>query len=179
MENIILKYLSNNANAQELDRLSDWILVKGNERIFDEYVQLHLEIITSMNEPDTDKIKHHLLRKIKKDKYRKSVRETMKYAAVGLLFLTVGYFYQQGAFTKMGPVSLVPKEESITITLDNGKIETLDLIEDKNVEDAEGNIIGTYDRSKLVYTGASTVEKLVYNTLNVPYGKQFDVVISD
>ncbi len=69
MENIILKYLSNNANAQELDRLSDWILVKGNERIFDEYVQLHLEIITSMNGPDTDKIKHNLLRKIKRDKY--------------------------------------------------------------------------------------------------------------
>src|SRR5690606_25719356 len=155
MENIILKYLSNNANAQELDRLSDWILVKGNERIFDEYVQLHLEIITSMNGPDTDKIKYHLLRKIKKDKYRKSIRETMKYAAVGFLFLTVGYFYQQGAFTKMGTVSLVPKEEPITITMADGKVETLSPTGNKNVKDAKGNIIGTQDRSKLVCTGAS------------------------
>src|SRR5690606_20929842 len=49
----------------------------------------------------------------------------------------------------------------------------------KNVKDAKGNIIGTQDRSKLVCTGASKLDKLVYNTLNVPYGKQFDVVLSD
>lgn len=179
MENIILKYLSNNANAKELDRLSDWIPIQGNERIFDEYIQLYLEIITSMNRPDTNKIKQNLLWKIKKDKYRKNVLGVMKYAAVGLLFLTLGYFYQLGPFAKMEPIALVPKEEPITITLDNGKVEILGITENKVVKDAEGNIIGNHDRSKLVYTGASKSEKLLYNTLNVPYGKQFDVVLSD
>src|SRR5690606_20172851 len=72
-----------------------------------------------------------------------------------------------------------PKEESITITLDNGTIETLGIDENKVVRDADGNIIGTHNKSKLTYTGVSKGEELVYNTLNIPYGKQFDVVLSD
>lgn len=179
MKNNILKYLSNNATAQELDRLSDWILIEGNERIFDEYVQLHLEITTSMNGPDTDKIKHDLLRKIKRYKYRKRIRRAMRYAGVALLFLTLGYFYQTESTIKTKSIGLVPKEESITITMANGKVETLDITKNKQVKDAEGNVIGTHDRSKLVYTGTSTTEELVYNTLYVPYGKQFDLILSD
>src|SRR5690606_34457944 len=179
VENLILKYLSKQATAQELDSLLDWILIGDNERIFDGYVQLHLEIITLMNGPDIDKIKNHLLQGIKRDKFRKSVGRAMKYAAVGVLFLTLGNFYQQGRFLKIGPSGLVPKEESITITLDNGTIETLGIDENKVVRDAEGNIIGTHNKSKLTYTGVSKGEELVYNTLNIPYGKQFDVVLSD
>lgn len=179
MENVILKYLSKQATALELDSLSDWILIEGNERIFDEYVQLYLEIITLMNGPDIDKIKNDLLRGIKRDKYRKSIWQAMKYAAIGVLFLTLGNFYQQGRFSKSGPSGLVPKEESITITLDNGTIETLGIDENKEVRDADGNIIGTHNKSKLVYTGASKGKEIAYNTLNVPYGKQFDVVLSD
>ncbi|HLT51860.1 MAG TPA: FecR domain-containing protein [Arenibacter sp.] len=179
VENLILKYLSKQATAQELDSLLDWILIGDNERIFDGYVQLHLEIITLMNGPDIDKIKNHLLQGIKRDKFRKSVGRAMKYAAVGVLFLTLGNFYQQGRFSKIGPSGLVPKEESITITLDNGTIETLGIDENKVVRDAEGNIIGTHNKSKLTYTGVSKGEELVYNTLNIPYGKQFDVVLSD
>lgn len=178
MENIIIKYLSNNANTQELDTLSDWILVKDNERIFEDYVRLHLEIITSMNGSDTDTIKKNLLRKIRRDKYRKNILETMRYAAVGLLFLVLGFYFLQERSAKTEQI-LVPKEESITITLDNGEIQTLGLDENKNLEDAEGNVIGTHNRSELVYKGGVKDGKLVYNTLNVPYGKQFDVVLSD
>ena len=43
-EKLILKYLSNNATAKELDILSDWILIDGNAKIFQEYIQLHLEL---------------------------------------------------------------------------------------------------------------------------------------
>ena len=67
-EKLILKYLSNNATAKELDILSDWILIDGNAKIFQEYIQLHLEIVTTMNGPNTDKLKKNLLQKIKKDK---------------------------------------------------------------------------------------------------------------
>src|SRR5690606_13107473 len=94
-EGLILKYLSNQATAKELDILSDWILVEGNVAIFEEYIQLHLEIITSMNGPDTDKIKHTLLRKIKKDKIRRNLKGFMKYAAIALLVFSLGYYIKQ------------------------------------------------------------------------------------
>lgn len=178
MEKLILKYLSNNATSQELDMLSNWILDKDNEKVFGEMVQLHLEINTTMNDPDTKKIKRQLLQKIKKDKIRRNLKGIMKYAAVGGLFLVLGYFYQQRATETDGPI-LVPKEEPITITLADGTTETLALSDSKKVRDAKGKIIGVQDRSKLVYKGAAAAKKLVYNSINVPYGKRFDVVLSD
>lgn len=178
-EELILKYLSNQATAKELDILSDWILVEGNVAIFEEYIQLHLEIITSMNGPDTDKIKHTLLRKIKKDKIRKNIKGFMKYAAIALLLFSLGYYIQQEYSINKETGILIPKEEAVTIVLDNGKVETLSADDNREVRDTEGNIIGKQNKSKLSYTATAKNQKLIYNTLNVPYGKKFDVELSD
>lgn len=178
-EKIILKYLSNNATAKELDTLSDWILEEGNTKIFQEYIQLHFEIITSMNGPDSDKIKQKLLQKIKRDKIRRNFTGFMKYAAIGLLLFSLGLFLlQKGSLGDESDV-LIPKEEAITIMLGNGRIETLRANENRNVRDEDGNIIGTQKNSQLNYAGKAETQKLIYNTLNVPYGKKFDVVLSD
>jgi hypothetical protein len=178
-EKLILKYLSNNATAKELDILSDWILVKGNANIFQEYVQLHFEIITSMNGPDTDRIKKNLLQKIKRDKIRSNFKGFMKYAAFGLLLFSLGYYFQQEGNLRNENNELIPKEEAITIVLDNGKKETLSADDNREVRDAAGNIIGVQNKTKLSYTAKTESQKLIYNTLNVPYGKKFDVVLSD
>ncbi|SHJ81154.1 FecR family protein [Arenibacter nanhaiticus] len=178
MEPLIIKYLSNTATAKELDLLSDWILLKGNQEVLDVYVKSHLEIMTTINEPDTDRIKDNLLRKIKRDKKIRRLSAVMKYAAVVVMLLSLGYYLQLQVFTK-SEGNLEPKDEFITITLENGAIETLSPVENKTVKDANGNIIGTQDKSKLVYSNTSKTEKLVYNTLKVPYGKQFDLILSD
>jgi len=178
-EKIILKYLSNNATAKELDILSDWILVEGNAKIFQEYIQLHFEIITSMNGPDTDRIKKNLLQKIKRDKIRTNFKGFMKYAAVGLMLFSLGYYFQQEGNLRNENNELIPKEESITIILGNGKMETLKADGNKEVKDEEGNIIGTQNNTQLSYTATVEKQKLIYNTLKVPYGKKFDVILSD
>jgi len=178
-EELILKYLSNSATTKELDVLSDWILVEGNEKVFEKYIQLHLEIISSMNSPDTNKIKKNLLRKIKRDKIRRKFRGFMKYAAVGLLIFYFAFFFQyDGSLTK-GTNSLIPKEEAITIILDDGRVQTLQADDNREIKDKKGNIIGTQTNSKLSYIGKTEDQKLIYNTLNIPYGKKFDVVLSD
>ena len=178
-EKLILKYLTNNATAKELDILSDWILDKDNARLFQEYTQLHLEIITSMNGPDTDKIKKKLLQKIKRDKIRKKFNTVIKYAAVGLLIFSLGYYFQQEVKFSNEKNALIPKEEAITIILGNGKMETLKVDEIREVMDDEGNVIGTQNNTQLSYTSSAENQKLIYNRLNVPYGKKFDVVLSD
>ena len=188
-ENRIVKYLLNEASKEDLDELCDWIMVKGNQRFFEKFVRSHYETTTVMNEPDIDKIKEVLKRRMKKDKnvfrYRK-VRSLMKYAAVGLVFLALGYFFQLNQTKNNDSSKLFPKEEAITITLDNGTVETLDPLTIRKVTGAHGNIIGNQDKSKLTYketsdpiAKAAASKKLVYNTLKVPYGKRFDVVLSD
>ena len=79
-----------------------------------------------------------------------------------------------------------PRKRAITITLDNGTVETLNPLAHRNIKDVHGNITGNQDRSKLTYrdpaapiANGTSPKKLVFNTLKVPYGKRFDVVLSD
>ncbi len=179
VEKLILNYLSSNATAQELDDLSDWILVEGNDKLFEEYVQLHLEIITAMNGPDTDRIKKSLLKKIEKDRSKRIFWHSMKYAALILVLIGIGYFYQQVPPEKDGCGRLMPSDETISIMLENGRMETLELQGSKKLMDTEGNVIAVQDNSTLRYTGVSSSAKIAYNTLNVPYGKRFDIALAD
>tara|TARA_R110002050_G_scaffold14376_16_gene45445 strand:- start:1417 stop:2565 length:1149 start_codon:yes stop_codon:yes gene_type:complete len=178
-EELIVKYLSNNATARELNILSDWILVEGNAEKFEKYIQLHLEIMTSMNVPDTDKIKNNLIRKIKRDKIRKNFVGFIKYAAIGLLLVSLGYYIQHERSLSNKTNVLIPEEEAITIILSNGKMETLSTNDNREVRDAEGDLIVVQNKAKLSYPAKLGNQKLIYNTLNVPYGKKIDLVLSD
>ncbi len=181
-ENRILKYLTNEASADDLDFLSDWVLAKKNELLFEAYVKVYFETMLAMNEPDTDKIKKNLLREIKRDKRKTfgfTPQKIIKYAAVGLLFLTLGYLYQIDFFNKKNSDVLIPSEEQVTLTMSNGAVESLNPNEKGEVKDAFGNVVGNQNNGKLIYTGDSSSKDVVYNTLNVPYGKRFDVVLSD
>ena len=182
MKNRILKYLTNEATSEDLNLLSDWILIEENQRVFDDYIKIHFETTMAMNQPDTDKIKKKLLQEIKRNKNRKvklALLNTMKYAAIAVIFLALGYFFQTNSSVEERDNILIPQEESITIILDNGAIETLDPNGNKEVKDDQGNVIGSQDKSKLTYQEKPSANKLVYNTLKVPYGKRFDVILSD
>src|SRR5680860_455338 len=111
-ENRIVKYLLNEATAEDLDYLSDWILLDGNEQVFQGFVRSHYETTTAMNQPDTDKIKEALKRRMKQDKNifrRRKVRSLMKYAAVGLVFLGLGYFFHENRSKGDSQSKLIPK----------------------------------------------------------------------
>ncbi|MDD7885452.1 FecR family protein [Flavivirga sp. 57AJ16] len=182
IENIIHKYLLNEASSEDLDLLSNWIIKEDNEAIFENQVKTHLEITMAMNEPNTDKIKKELFKRIKRDKNKRVVNLMMKYAAVLVLLLSFGYFYDQHDqidYHTTESNKLVPKVEQITITLDDGTVEELSPAENKEIRKADGTLIGSQDHSKLTYSKTAKAEELVYNTLNVPYGKRFDVVLSD
>ena len=104
-----------------------------------------------------------------------------KYASAAAVFigvLAVGYFYQQGAFDTSPDNILVPANESITLQLEDGTIEVIDPTATKDVRDKDGNLVANQSQSKLRYNEKAT-EELAYNTLTVPYGKRFDVALSD
>ncbi len=186
IKNSIVKYLSDEATVEDLNQLSHWITLDGNDQIFEEFVKLHYETMTAMNKPDVDRIKKNLLREIKKDsrkdkqaRYGRRIITVLKYAAVGLLFFALGDLNQNGYFETSQKSILVPGEDAITIEMDNGNLETIDLHGNKQLRNSDGNVIGTQQKSQLTYSSTAPVEKLVYNTLRIPYGKRFDVVLSD
>lgn len=183
IEDFIIKYLCNEANKEDLDQLSKWISVDGNSRIFDDYVKIYYEVTTAMNKPpDIEKIKKNLLRDIQKDRKRSrilSVQNYFKYAAVIVLFFGIGYFSWQSIPESKPTNILSPKDEPVTITLDNGTTKIIKPGEISVLRDSEGNIIGKQNQTQLTYSKDVETEELVYNTLKVPYGKRFDVVLSD
>lgn len=100
-------------------------------------------------------------------------------AAVFIAVLTIGYFYQQGAFHTADENMLVPTNASITLQLEDGTIQVIDPNATKDVRDIDGNLVASQAQSQLDYSETNAMEELVYNTLKVPYGKRFDVVLSD
>ncbi|WP_445732806.1 FecR family protein [Mariniflexile sp.] len=186
IEILIVKYLTNEANSEDLDYLSKWILNSKNERLFESYIKIHYKLRLAMNNPDIEAIKKNLSQQIKKDKnpfYKYKVRSIFKYAALLIIVFGIGYLYQMKTNISEDKVSnneiLTSKEESITIQMDDGTLKVINLNEEKQIKDKKGNIIGSQKKSELSYLKAVTPDKLVYNTLNVPYGKRFDLVLSD
>lgn len=180
IENLISKYLTNEVTSSDLDYLSKWIEDPENERLFYSHVKTFYEVTTAMNVPDTDDIKKNLLEKIKRDKnpfYNYKVRRVMKYAAVLMLFLSMGYLYQADYFENSS--KLIIPNESITLQLENGNIKVLNEDGSTKLVDAKGRLIGEQNGNQLVYTNDEVKETIVYNTLNIPYGKRFKLKLSD
>ncbi|MEE9363308.1 MAG: FecR domain-containing protein [Cellulophaga sp.] len=104
-----------------------------------------------------------------------------KIAASVVLFICAFYSYQNGFFgnqkVTVDPILIDPS--AITLIRDNGNIEVISEDGQRQIIDAEGNIVGTQKGTQLDYTNKKITKTLVYNELSVPYGKQFDLVLSD
>ncbi|MGB5821451.1 MAG: FecR family protein, partial [Saonia sp.] len=182
IENCIIKFLCNEATTEELDYLSKWISIDGNEHVFDEYIKTYYEITTAMSKPDVEKIKKTLLKDIEKDKKRikiRSIQSFLKYAAVFVFLIGTAYLYWQNMLEPKVESVLTPKDEPITITLDDGTTKIIEPEKSELLKDTKGNVIGRQDNSQLIYAQATKSQELIYNTLKVPYGKRFDIVLSD
>ena len=180
-QKLIVKFLTNEITSEDFDLLSNWIANPQNEALFESYVKIHYEVTLAMNKPDVDSIKKRLLKKIKRDKnpfYRYKLESLLKYAAVGVLFLGVGYLYQTGFF-EFDKEVFVPSENAVTLQLGDGKVKVLSEDGGSMVIDTSGNTVVTQDGSQLAYNNEGDTEELVYNTLTVPYGKRFDILLSD
>lgn len=185
-EHKIVKYLVEEASVEDMDFLSKWITVSENQKIFDDYVKIHFEITANMAQPDIDKIKGQLLKKIKKDRNpftNGKAFHFLKYAAIVLIVFGLGYFANKENAERDPDhsikVPLIQKNDMITVELGNGKLDTLDVHENRELSDGDGNSVGSQNGSSLVYKNNSTIDHLVYNTLNIPKGKRFDVFLSD
>ena len=104
----------------------------------------------------------------------------LKYAAVVLVLISVGYFYF-GKGENVKPIfeNSVASETAITLQLANGDIQTINEDETTQVVDVNGNVVGTQKGNQLIYSNASAKDTLVYNTIKVPYGKRFELTLSD
>src|SRR5690606_5995445 len=72
-------------------------------------------------------------------------------------------------------------EGVVTLRMENGDIKTINANGESLVTDVNGKRLGKVRNGKLIYNknNFSDVKKITYNTLTVPNGKRFDIILSD
>lgn len=191
---IIAAYTSKGISEADFIILRQWIDESPeNEMLFSKYLLFYKKSrrIVFAETTDKDKAWQNILSQLErplesasvpgkpKSKLRfiKQASAFMKYAAAVLFLLTIGYFYYQKDFLDQSTVA-IPKE-AITLQLENGAIQIIKDDGSTQLVDANGNVVGTQNGNQLVYSNTVLKDSLVYNTINVPYGKRFELQLSD
>ena len=185
MQELLLKFLREECTREEIEELLAY--VKSTKDIegmpsFGDVLSL-LDEVPDMEYGKSQAIYSTILEQGRRQSRTSSRKGIIRYASVAAIFigiLTLGYFYQQDVFDASTEDLSIPANEAITLQLEDGTIEVIDLHSNKEVRDGKGNLVANQERHRLNYmdTGGG-VKELVYNTLTVPYGKRFDVVLSD
>lgn len=187
IENIIVKYLSNQANFAELDALDNWIKNPENEKLFQSYIRTNYAIDYNLKKFNSDKIKLMLSKEIGKEKkvFRlKKIRQRILYGAAASLvigMLATGFFLNSNRFTppevKTPIVINTPIKagtDKATLTLEDGTVVALQKGNKYQTKTAQSN------GEEIVYkAGNRMASKTAYNYLTIPRGGQFHLVLSD
>ena len=181
-QKLIIQFLTKQASFVELEALSMWLENPKNEKEFINYIKLNYAIDFNMKQFDVARSKKELQIYISKERrisQLRKIRDLSKYAALLITFLGIGYLYQNNYFST-APEFMIPSD-SITLQLENGDIKVIHEDGSSKVQDAHGRVIGTQSGTQLVYNSPSlhSKEELVFNTLTVPYGKRFELQLSD
>jgi hypothetical protein len=183
-QNLIVKYLVNQASSQELDELELWLRDPYNEKEFNSFVKTNYLMDYNLKKFDADKTKkklHHLIKEDKKVLRLKTIQKYSKYAALlaGILFSI--YFFKNGIYDKSvetNPVIVNTTIESgtdkATLTLGNGTKVSLEKGTSFQTQNANSN------GEEIIYeAGERKTTEVVYNYLTIPRGGQFFIKLSD
>ena len=180
IDRIILKFLEDRTSEKENAILKDWLKDPENQLYFERFVEINY----FLQKKKTFHFKESLddaLSKISLVK-RIIVSRYLKYAAVFICFLGLSYFFKEQYFYQK--TEIVLPNELITLKLEDGTVKILDdnsIGEESSfiIVGSNGNTIGVQNGNQLVYSNKNNKNTLEYNTLNVPYGKRFNLVLSD
>ena len=186
-KNIIVKYLTNQANSLELDELEIWIQNPNNEKLFNSYVRTNYAIEFNLRKFDSKRIKTQLIKEISKERKvfkLKRRNQIIRYAAASLIVgvLTTTYFFRDNLFNKAiysKPVIvntniIKPGTDKATLTLDDGSQIALEKGSSIHTQSASSN------GEEIIYKDEKSISKeIAYNYLTVPNSGQFHVVLAD
>lgn len=184
VKNLIVKYITDSISGGELDVLETELEKPFHKRLFNDLVQINYIIDRKMKTFDTEKSKKLLLDKIRKDKgVRKKLNfgNFLKYAAIIVFSIGIGYVTNEMVSDEISNKELIPNGNFITLELEDGNIKVISENGSSEVRNSEGNVIGSQVGNQLVYKDVNKkhTEEPVYNTLKVPYGKHFELRLSD
>lgn len=177
----LYEYLNGTATSKVEKEVQDWIVSSDqNAKRFFEIKAKYVATTMEEEHVDLDPFFHDIVNP-KNPAHRNSARLSLiflKSAAVLAILVGLGYIFRD-TIVDSAKKPIIPGD-AIILQLENGNIEVISEGGATKVVDTEGNVLGSQQGSQLIYknNGTST-EELIYNTLKVPYGKRFDLMLSD
>src|SRR5690554_4908626 len=193
---LLRKFVQNRCSPSEIGILVAYFKesTSGDELPTVEEVTLLLDEIETMDSSEAERIFDSIITSEEKKGRRSrgfSAKRipVIRYAAVMVVLIGLAsvLYFQQSGNRMQGTIedtlnaatrSEVPAE-AITLQLPNGQIEILSENQALEVRDAKGNVVGKQTGNQLVYDDKTDVGELTYNKLTVPFGKKFELFLSD
>lgn len=177
----IYKYLRGTATSKEEKEVQDWIV--SSDQNAKRFLEIKAKYVAStLDETDVDlDASFRGIVNVKKPASRNGRRlplAILKSAAILAILVGLGFIFRNTIVdSRTAPV--IPGD-AIILQLENGNIEVISEGGEAKVVDSEGNVLGAQQGAQLVYKNNGTSqEEITYNTLTVPYGKRFDLLLSD
>ncbi|MCK0159213.1 FecR family protein [Allomuricauda sp. F6463D] len=181
MKKNITKLLLGTISEKEILELRRWLEDPSNQRILESYVRDYHDLNLAIIKNNLDEAYSKVSDKI--DRTEKPVKRLysnwFKYAAAITILIGLALFYQLGFFTPQAKNVLIPENSSITLELDNGTLQAIDVKDEDEFRDEDGDIVYTQKQDLITYSKANEEDNLVFNTLMVPHGKKFRLELSD
>ncbi|WP_268224632.1 FecR family protein [Sinomicrobium oceani] len=181
---LLEKYVEGKCSAEEIAEVIAYFKSEGNH---DEFPDVSFVTSTSGAVPRLDAGKNELIfRQVlaeagtieRRRAKRRSHRKYMVIAATLLIVISCGSVFLKNYLLPVGTIPEAANE--ITLELGDGKVRVIETASSGQVRNASGKVVGQQENNRISYSEKkSNTGETVYNTIRVPYGKRFDVKLSD
>jgi hypothetical protein len=113
----------------------------------------------------------------KKSQRLNFIKKSFKYAALIIIVLGFGFYVKSTQQNIVVEDKITPKADDIVLETENGEQLILEKEEKDQKIDPKINLL--QKSNQLVYDKDLKIETLVFHSLKVPYGKRFDIILSD
>jgi len=103
-------------------------------------------------------------------------KSVFRYAAIFIGLLTIAYFVDIGFNTESGAQIT---EGSIKLKIGKDVIKVIRQGESRQLVSVSGKVVGEQVGNRIQYDPDAEIDELIYNELEIPYGKIFEVELSD
>ncbi|MBC8767709.1 FecR domain-containing protein [Arenibacter sp. BSSL-BM3] len=187
MKTLVLKYLANTISEEELLSLKLWLKKPENRAYFKEVVKSNQELDLALRHIDSEKAYRRILEETseKESLIHKIFIPVLKYAAVITLLIATTFFIYTyvdlDSKTETDTNIPIAKQPQITLEFGDGSVEILDENSKRLISNKKGKaVVVKQENDKLKYEAVNTENKeLIYNRLTVPFGKRFEIELSD
>ena len=182
-ENLIIGYISQESTVEDLKKILKKLKEPKNSNIFKTYIKINFYSIYLMNQSDTEsiikEIKSRINREESKIKRSHILINTLRYAAVFILIFGLG-FYSSNNFLPSDKIQkIILKSNDIILFSGNGEV----ILDKGDNNSKDKNIISKINliqkSNQLIYDNNLDIKEIVYHSLKVPYGKRFNVILTD